>query len=104
MMRCREWSGSGKGRKGTWAVLLVLAASGCGRTEDPQPSLTVPDSAHALPAVPLDTSSLQPVSGPESALRSALEQLLGGPTDPRQRHTWFSARTADALQAVSVDS
>lgn len=64
-------------------MLVALSVIGCGS----EPRQAVPDA-----------------TGPEVALRVAVEQMLRGQTEPASESSWFSSTTAGALRSVSVDS
>lgn len=84
------------------AALLLLA--GC----EPSDSRRVPESGgDSVPLVDRNTERQAPAGPASTDLRHALEQLLRGPTAQAQagdHYSWFSARTADALRSVTVDS
>jgi hypothetical protein len=88
------------------AALALLF--GCEPSGGKQTAGTSRDSVPLLGRNTEDPGSGQVSGSPASAdLRTALEQLLRGPTTaPRagDRHSWFSATTAGALRAVTVDS
>jgi len=90
-------------------MMAALAALfGCDPSGGKHTAGTRPDSVPLLDRNAEGPGSGQVSESPASAdLRKALEQILRGPTAaPRagDRHSWFSAATAGALRAVSVDS
>jgi hypothetical protein len=88
------------------AALALLF--GCEPSDVQHRAETSRDSVPLLGRSTESPGSGQASESPASAnLRTALEQLLRGPTAaPRagDRHSWFSAKTAGALRTVTVDS
>jgi len=88
------------------AALLVL--SGCEASESRRSAEPGIDS---VPVVrPNDERPVPPEpsgSRPPADLREAFERLLRGPVAQQQageKHSWFSAETANALRSAAVDS
>ena len=101
-----HWQRVARVSRATCAVLLLLV--GCDRSASRRSSAT---SSDAVPAVGQNHESPDQAQPPESSLptdlRTALEQLLRGPSAQPQSgdtRSWFSAKTADALRSVSLDS
>ena len=90
------------------ATCLLLAACDAPdppRADDSAADTTItagPDTASPAPAQPAATASQ-----PAAALRTALEDMLQGPTAAERSagaESWFSPATAGALRSVDVDS
>lgn len=70
-------------------------------------NLKLPASGGAIAALLVVFGCEPPQPDRSAELRTALEQLLGGPSDSSaagDATSWFSAETADALRSVTVDS
>ena len=87
-------------------ILVLLAGAACAGEERPD-APPVADTATAAAATPATPEQQQDgaSAGVDAQLRAALEQLVRGDASlADSASSWFSAATAEAIRAVSVDS